>query len=372
MRTHLLLLSALPFLLAAGVAAQESDLDRAIRLSGDHLSLPGIQAAGDVLNHVQGPLAGISGATWNDPYLYVDDYADGVAGIYVVDPATGAQVGLLPTASPYDSWVGYDHNRGLFLTTNILDAKIRTYDGVSPTPVSEWDFPAVNQATLGIDYDGNRDVYWTADWISDWLLSISPVTGLPTGTMWNLAVLGATRCADVGFDEDHDVVLVGDRDTNMVYEIDPDTGALLRSYPAPSGTNNPRGMGVDIVRDSVWVGSWLTDDLWELDQAHEPRLTAAGLQAGATGTLTVSGCTRGDTVYFLDSLRGQGPAVVKGIPLHLTPPIALIGTATAGTTGTATLTVSVPGSAAGVTAYLQAVCAGPGGRVPSTGLKAEL
>ena len=101
---------------------------------------------------------------------------------------------------------------------------------------------------------------------------------------------------------------------------------------------------------------------WE--EAPPPTIaftSPAALRIGATNTLTVSGAlVQGERVYIGASLAGQGNgpclAAAGGLCLGIRNPIVLLGTATAGANGAASLSVTVPTTIAnGTPISLQAV-----------------
>ncbi len=72
---------------------------------------------------------------------------------------------------------------------------------------------------------------------------------------------------------------------------------------------------------------------------------------------TVGGAEPGDMVYFAYSLAGAGPTVTpRGISVDLSAPVSLIGSSIqAGSDGTATLQMTIPGRAVGRHVWVQGV-----------------
>ena len=96
------------------------------------------------------------------------------------------------------------------------------------------------------------------------------------------------------------------------------------------------------------------------DQAGHGGSTGGGLvysvlpmTAGMQTTFTVSGAAASSTVILGYSLTGAGPISTSYGMVDMTPPISTLATLTSDANGDASLTVTVPANAAGITLYTQ-------------------
>ena len=96
-------------------------------------------------------------------------------------------------------------------------------------------------------------------------------------------------------------------------------------------------------------------------------LFSSALVPGALFTLTTSDAAPGDKIYFLGTAAGFGagpcPPMLGGICLDVTPPLRLVGTATADPSGEGSLYLPIPATFPLSTLFFQAFVGGP---VPST------
>jgi hypothetical protein len=81
----------------------------------------------------------------------------------------------------------------------------------------------------------------------------------------------------------------------------------------------------------------------------------SGLTAGQVATFSVTGAGAGESVMIGYSLRGAGPINTAYGVLDMTPPITILVSMTADANGDAVYNPTVPGNAAGVTLYTQAL-----------------
>ena len=94
-----------------------------------------------------------------------------------------------------------------------------------------------------------------------------------------------------------------------------------------------------------------------------PWLQASNLVAGATATLTASGCQAGSRVQFWASRAGNGPTQVPGGTVLLNFPAHKVGYAIVPINGTAELDVAIPNALAGLWIHAQALEIKPGGEL---------
>jgi len=103
--------------------------------------------------------------------------------------------------------------------------------------------------------------------------------------------------------------------------------------------------------DEIRIG-----DSWEdVTRPTAPFLQASDLVAGQSATLDVAGATPNATVGFGYSLTGGGPSASPWGDLSLSAPVKTAGIVVANAAGDASLPVSVPSAASGVTVWIQAV-----------------
>lgn len=316
------------------------------------------RSPGSSLSTITGPTFPSSDIDHNGTNLLVNSGYDGVAVIYIVNDSTGATVGTVPINAVDDGACGWDAMRGLYISGNPAAHTIKTFDGVSSTPVSTFVVPG---NPVGVAWDSNRDVYWVVDWVSSSVYSISPVTGA-VATSYSTAALGCTRPAGCGFDPANDTIYVGGRDQNAIFGIRASNGTLVCSFPALDGGNNPQGVAVETSRRSVWEGSWNSARLYELEGCYGP----PGLSLGKSGTcpgamtFTATGATPSGTVAFVWGTSGSfvipGGYPCAGTMLGLTPLLAPppgYALDAADGSGTAVFSVNVPPVGCGL--LLQAV-----------------
>ncbi|PCJ52089.1 MAG: hypothetical protein COA70_13025 [Planctomycetota bacterium] len=255
-------------------------------------SVPGTQAAGDILNSYAAGGSPNSGAARNGSTLLLM----GPSLIYQVDEATGASLGTISIGAG-GFGLGYDSLRDLFVTTDAGLDTVSTFNSAGAL-VSSWPAPAFGP--VGAAYDAGRDVYWICDWQTSTVTSISPTTGASI-TTWSTAAVGGTRPAGVAFDQANDQVIVGGRDQSAIFVIDAATGALVRSFAAVDGSNNPQGLA-DSSSGNVWQTSWNSGTVFELD-----------LDNGGGLVLTVSGpCPGLVSVSVTGATANGGVAVAFG------------------------------------------------------------
>ncbi len=88
-------------------------------------------------------------------------------------------------------------------------------------------------------------------------------------------------------------------------------------------------------------------------------LSSSALVAGQPATLTVTGATPGERVFFLGNSAGVGAgpcfSILGGLCIDLLSPFQIIGSRIASQQGTATFTAVIPPSAAGKTVFAQTV-----------------
>lgn len=306
-------------------------------------SLPGTQAAGDILNSYAAGGSPNSGAARNGSTLLLM----GSGQILQFDEATGSPLGSVTTGVSGDFGLGYDSLRGLFVTTNAGSDVVSTHDATGGL-VSSWVAPATGP--VGAAYDAGRDVYWICDWQANTVTSIRPTTGASI-TTWDTAAVGCTRPAGVAFDRANDQVIVGGRDQSSVFVMDAATGALVRSFVAVDGSNNPQGLA-DSSSGNVWHTSWNSGNVYELDLGNGGGLVLA-ITGSCPGPMTVSvtGATASGSIAI--AYGNAGSFIIPGggcagVNLAISSP-TLAGFFTADASGNLTLSPTVPAALCGLT-----------------------
>jgi hypothetical protein len=199
---------------------------------------------------------------------------------------------------------------------------------------------------VGVAYDANRDVYWVTCWSSNILASVHPLTGALI-TSYSTAAFGCTRPAATAYDPVHDEITIGGRDQNTVFVVNAATGALVTSFAAPDGGNNPQGCASFSSGASVWLSSWNSQTLFQVDNGYALNV-ALDLSVTASAGVTITNIPLGaDCRLFFDVLpapyTGSGPfagASLSSAQIQLTlgwpagvPPISNFGPASSVTFG---------------------------------------
>ena len=314
--------------------------------------IPGVAAPGDVLNQFTAGGNPNSGAARNGSTLLLTSGYDGAPTIYQVDEATGASTGSVTINDAGDFGLGYDSGRGLYITTNAGTDIVSTFNATGL--VSSW--PAPGSGPVGAAHDSLRDVYWICDWSGNTLTAMDPTSGLP-GTTFDLAAVGCTRSAGVAYDAANDQVIVGGRDASAIFVLDATTGALVRSFGAQDGSNNPQGLS-DSSSGNVWHTSWNSGAVFEVDLGNGG---SGGLVLAVSGTcpgvmtISVSGATPLGAVAMITGPAGSFTVLggsCSGLTLGISAP-SLAAIVSADAAGDVSLSPSIGGGLCGVT--LQAV-----------------
>lgn len=129
------------------------------------------------------------------------------------------------------------------------------------------------------------------------------------------------------------------------------------------GTETFQGTGInsftfpvsgDTFGISSFGDSWF--DNWSCDIGPTgPVYSITNLTAGQLATFSVSNLTLGDAVTFAYSLAGAGPTTTPFGVADMSAPINVLASASADVTGVASVGLTVPSGAAGVTLYTQAL-----------------
>ena len=105
----------------------------------------------------------------------------------------------------------------------------------------------------------------------------------------------------------------------------------------------------------MWVDSFVIDDQAGGGGGGGLTYAISGLTAGQVADFSVTGAGAGESVMIGYSLRGAGPINTAYGVLDMTPPINILVSMTADANGDAVHNPTVPGNAAGVTLYTQAL-----------------
>jgi hypothetical protein len=268
-------------------------------------SMPGPEVAGAPLSSIVHPIAGGKHSDLDavgGMLLAISAY-DGAPVIYQLDWYSGALIGTIPLGDDLDFGVGFDTLRGKYLTTqssgSLLQNVIKVYDGVNPVPTLVLQAPFVG--ATGIAYDSNRDVYWVTFWSPNILASVNPTTGQLV-TSISTSAFGCTRPAGTAYDPATDEITIGGRDQNTVFVVNAATGALVTSFLAPDGGNNPQGCGSFSTGASLWLSSWNSPSLYQVDNGHSLNV-ALDLTLPGNASVVISNIPPGaDCRLFFDLL----------------------------------------------------------------------
>jgi len=113
--------------------------------------------------------------------------------------------------------------------------------------------------------------------------------------------------------------------------------------------NDPTAFGIWLVWD---VG---VDNMEIVQGSTAPALAINGLAGGSLATATVSNATPSGNVLMGYSISGVGPTMTPYGLVDMSMPITSLPTMTADAAGVASLSLTVPGGASGLTVYMQSV-----------------
>jgi hypothetical protein len=118
---------------------------------------------------------------------------------------------------------------------------------ISPTPT----------ASFGLGYDTSRDLFVVPDATADIIWKVDPNTGAVVDSFAspNPGPVGAA------YDSTRDGYWISDWIANQLDLIDPDTGAVMQTCPAPAGASRIAGTGYDPVTDIILFHSRNTETM---------------------------------------------------------------------------------------------------------------
>jgi len=229
----------------------------AVAMTGAFCVAPALAELGDVLHTI--PCAGANTAdlAWVEGTLYQVIFAPTEErNIYQLDPATGAVLAVIPYAGGSPQGLAYD---GEYLWQSDLsgDAIIKM-DATTGAVIAEYPAPGDDPQALGLGWDGAS--LWLADsrgpekiWELDALCNPIGYYDAPGTSPYGLA-------CGAGY------IWVSDNNMSggaLIYQIDPDDGAIVDSFVCPDGGGSPNGIAHD--GEFLWIAVNTNDTIYQVD-----------------------------------------------------------------------------------------------------------
>jgi sugar lactone lactonase YvrE len=208
-------------------------------------------ATGDVVASFPSSFASPDGLMWDGKFLWATDC--GATRIDKVDPATGNVVGSIDIPGVFSdemAWDGTsfwisDHASTEMPEMSTTPPRIYRVDPISQTVLDYFDAPGLSKYPMGVAWDGEK--LWNVDTWDRQIYRLDPQTGaiersIPApasgscGMTWDGACLWLTDAATDG----------------LIYHLDPETGEVLRSFPGPGGPGH-QATGVAWDGKNLWV-----------------------------------------------------------------------------------------------------------------------
>lgn len=237
-------------------------------------SSPALADLGDVIRSI--PCAGpnTGDLAWVGGILYQVNFAPtDLKFIYRIDPATGTVLGSIPPAGSSPQGLAFD---GEFLWQSDVSGRIiYKLDPATGQVLAQFPAPGDTPQPLGMGWDGAS--LWLADSRAPekiWELDRSG------GALGNFPAPGASPYGldwAVGFIWVSDNVVGG---LGTIYKMDPDTGAILASFPCPGGGGSPNGIAHD--GEHLWIAVNTNDTIYQVDDGLGPVAVGDGIQLDST------------------------------------------------------------------------------------------
>jgi hypothetical protein len=318
---------------------------------------PSTRAPGDVIQtYLGGSILGNAGLARNGTTLAVTSTNDSASVIYLIDELTGASLGTIPVLGDNYFGLGFDDSRGYYLCTDASADVIDTYDTSGNLMGT---FAAPLPHPVGATWDSSRDLYWIADWPSNTLTGMDPVTGATVMSI-PVAAAGFRNISDCAYIASQDMLAVGVRGgfggPAEILFFDITSGSQVGNLdPEGPSFNNPPGL-CSSISGNLWQAEVDTDRIHEIDLGLGPNFLLI-ITGNVPGTVTVyvDGATPNGPVALVYGPAGSftltsGPCA--GLTLDIGVP-TLGQLASADPTGHVSTTANLPGGLSGLT--LQAV-----------------
>ncbi|MBI4952238.1 MAG: hypothetical protein HY908_09400 [Myxococcales bacterium] len=242
--------------------------------------LPGVAraATGDVVTSFPSSFPSPDGLMWDGSFLWATDCS--YSRIDKVDPASGQVVGSIDIPgvnSDELAWDGEamwvsDHTATEMPTMNAPPPRLYRVDPASQAVLGYFDAPGQAKYPMGVAWDG--DAVWNVDTWDKVIYRLDPGTGAV------LRSLPAPASGSCGMTWDGACLWLSDAATDgLVYHIDPANGEVLRTFAGPGGPGH-QATGV------AWDGKhlWVHDEAVGRAAIHQLEIediTEAGRCAGA-------------------------------------------------------------------------------------------
>jgi len=184
------------------------------------------------------------------------------SSISALDPDSGAVLNTFaspePTSGAPDG-LGASADR-LFFVNGFGTGRISVINPMTGVVDRQLTGPGATFDSLGFGSSSFGNTLFALDFNNDTILLLDPQTGNQLGSLDP----GVELVGGLDFNARSGTLFVSDfSSTNLIYEIDPETGAILNSFPSPAASGTTFGIG--FVGDRMFVSEVGTGRIFEVD-----------------------------------------------------------------------------------------------------------
>jgi DNA-binding beta-propeller fold protein YncE len=238
------------------------------------VSSPVLADLGQVIRSI--PCAGpnTGDLAWVDGILYQVNFAPTeLRLIYKIDPTTGAVLGSIPPAGSSPQGLAFDGES--LWQSDVGGRIIYELDPATGLVLAQFPAPGDTPQPLGLGWDGAN--LWLADSRAPEKIWELDRSGVPLGSF------SAPGPSPYGLDWAGGFIWVSDNavgGVGLIYKVDPDTGAILASFPCPGNGGSPNGIAHD--GEHLWIAVNTNDLIYQVDDGLGPVAVEDGIQLDST------------------------------------------------------------------------------------------
>ena len=211
---------------------------------------------GEVIHTIPTPGPSGQGLTWDGNYLWNSDKDTDI--IYKLSPVNGTVLNSFPAPGDFVEGLAWD---GTYLWAAENGGSTANPDKIYQLDPSNGSVihlytPANLDWPHGITWDGQY--LWVNNFQTKLLDKVDPFTGQV------LASIPAPGNGSVGLTWDGQYLWSDDFNTDLLYQIDPSDGTIIRTVPSPH--TNPRDLAWD--GQYLWIVSWQADTIYQVDVGY--------------------------------------------------------------------------------------------------------